>query len=155
MKLIPKGIFDKYNLKGLVNNDRGLVKIRKGMYNLPQAGKLAYDKLLTHLSKSDHIPTSVTASLFKHCTKPITFCLIVNDFEVKYTHHQDAIDLIAHLNKEYTTVTNWKGNLFSGICLQWNYTAHTVDLSMPTFVPEALKRFDHPSPVKPQHLSYP
>ena len=87
VKLILKDIFDAYNLKGLVSNSRVLVEIRKEIHGLPQVDKLAYDKLLTHVANGGYIFTGITAGLFKYHAKPITFCIIVDDFGVKYTHH--------------------------------------------------------------------
>ena len=37
---IPQEIMVEYNLKGLVHTGKVLVEIRKGMYGLPQAGKI-------------------------------------------------------------------------------------------------------------------
>ena len=46
VKLIPKDIFELYSLASLVHNGFVYVEIRKGMYGLPQAGRLANDKLV-------------------------------------------------------------------------------------------------------------
>ena len=104
--MIPKDIFNEYMLKNKVRNGKVLVEIKKGMYGLPQVGQLAYNKLLTHLSLGGYIPTGVTPGLFKHKSNPIHFVLVVDDFGVKYIHRQDCIALIAHLNKDYKTVTS-------------------------------------------------
>ena len=66
VELIPRDIFDEYKLAGLVSNNKVLVEIRKGMYGLPQAGRLAYEKLVEHLAKGGYIPTGLTPGLFKH-----------------------------------------------------------------------------------------
>jgi hypothetical protein len=41
--LLDQEIIDAYDLKALIVNGRVLVEIQKGMYGLPQAGRLAYD----------------------------------------------------------------------------------------------------------------
>ena len=56
-KMIPKDIIDEYNLKHLFRNDMILSKIVKGMYGLPQAGRLAYEKLKRRLATVVYIPT--------------------------------------------------------------------------------------------------
>ena len=61
VKLIPQEIFDEYKFKGLVNTGRVLVKICKRIYCLPQAGRITYNKLLTHLATDGYIPNGITA----------------------------------------------------------------------------------------------
>jgi hypothetical protein len=48
--IIPELIMQQYNLKQVVHNGSVLVEICKGMYDLPQAGKLANDCLTLHLA---------------------------------------------------------------------------------------------------------
>jgi hypothetical protein len=47
---IPPSIIKQYHLLDLVYNGFVLVEIFRGMYGLPQAGILAYDQLIRHLS---------------------------------------------------------------------------------------------------------
>ena len=112
----------------------------KGMYGLPQLGRLAYDKLLTHLEKGGYYPTLHTPRLFRHCTNDTTFCLIVDDFEVKYTSKQNAQHLIDHLNSQYKTTVDWEGRVFCGMHLEWDYTSlpRSVELTIPNYVKRAL-----------------
>ena len=49
--IIPPDIFEFYKLKDLVHNGSVLVEIRKGMYGLSNAGRLANDGLKPHLKK--------------------------------------------------------------------------------------------------------
>ena len=105
----------------------------KGMYDLLQAGRITYDNLLTHISLGCYIRTWITLGLFKHYTKPITFCNVVNGFGVN-SNGRDAINLINHLEKEYKVVTNWEGNLFCGIHLKWDYSKRTVKLCIPEYI---------------------
>ena len=46
ISIIPQEIIDQYKLMDLVHNDYVYIKIRRGMYGLPQAGIIA-NKLLT------------------------------------------------------------------------------------------------------------
>ena len=155
--MIPKYIFENYNLKDKVRNRKVLVEIQKRTYGLPQSGWLAYDKLLTSLARGGYIPAGITLGLFKHKYKPIKFVLVVNNFGVKYIHCQDCVDLIAHLNKDYKTVTNWDGDVFCGIHLLWDYDSpqRSVKLSMPGVVKNALAHFNHTSPKAPQDSPHP
>ena len=54
--MIPDDIMALYNLQGLVHNGYVYVEIRKGMYGLPQAGKLANDRLQKLLTPLDMLP---------------------------------------------------------------------------------------------------
>ena len=40
IELMPKNIIDQYNLRPLMHNGYVSIKIRKGMYGLPQGGLL-------------------------------------------------------------------------------------------------------------------
>jgi hypothetical protein len=88
---------------------------------------------------------------FKHDTRPITFCLVVDDFGVKYIGRHNAEHLISTLSKKYTITTDWTGAKYLGLHLAWDYNAKHVDISMPQYVARALLRFDHPDPKTPQH----
>ena len=45
LPILPPTIIDQYNLTPLIHNGFVYVEVRKGMYGLPQAGKLANDQL--------------------------------------------------------------------------------------------------------------
>ena len=49
---------------------------------------------------------------------------------------------------------DWKGELFCGVHLDWDYKNRTVRLSMPDYARNALIKFGHPTPAKPQHSPY-
>ena len=58
------------------------------------------------------------------------------------------------LQKKYKITTDWKGGLYIGITLAWNYRKFIVDLSMPGYIEKALTRFMHVRPKTPQHSPY-
>jgi hypothetical protein len=151
VKDIPDIIMEQYNLHGLVHNGHVIVEIRKGMYGLPHAGLIANERLVKHLAKSGYVPAKRTPGLFKHITRPVTFALTVDDFGIKYVgreHCQHLFDCIASL---YTMTTDWTGTQYCGLTLNWDYTARTVDLSLPGYIENALIKFQHPAPTRPQH----
>ncbi len=149
--LIPAAIMEQYNLDKLVHNNFVYVEIRKGMYGLPQAGRLANDALVAHLATNGYIQDAHTHGLFKHKTLPIAFCLVVDDFAVKYVGKKHADHLLSVLREKYTISTDWEAKLYCGLTLKWDYRNRIVDLSMPGYVAEALRRFLHPDPTRPQH----
>ena len=42
-------------------------------------------------------------------------------------------------------------SLYSGITLNWDYKSGILDIYMPCYVKEALHKFQHPTPSRPQH----
>ena len=65
-------------------------------------------------------------------------CLLVDDFYIEYVCEQHAIHLKQHLAGHYETTENWKGDLYSGINLEWNYnpihSKRTVRLTMDDYI---------------------
>jgi hypothetical protein len=151
VSLIPKAIFDQYNLGPLVHNGYIYVEIRKGMYGLPQAGKIANDALVPYLASHGYHQCSHTPGLFKHSTRPVLFSLVVDDFGVQYVGKEHAQHLADVIAAKYKMTTDWKGELYVGISLHWDYNNRTVDLSMPGYVAKALQRFEINPPTRPQH----
>ena len=70
---IPPTIMIQYNLLPLVHKDHVLVKIQKGMYDLPQARIIASKRLVKHLATRCYFPLANTAGLFMHVSRPVTF----------------------------------------------------------------------------------
>jgi len=151
INIIPQDIMEENNIAALAHNGNVLVEIRKGMYGLPQAGALAYQKLAKLLFKHGYVPAGRTPGLFKHTHRPVWFSLVVDDFGVKYIGKEHALHLINCLQEEYKLTIDWEGSIFCGIKLDWDYTNRTVVLSMPGYVDRALTRFNHPKPTTPQH----
>jgi hypothetical protein len=155
VKDIPADIMAQYNLASIVHNDRVLVEIRKGMYGLPQAGIIANERLRKHLATWGYHACPNTPGLFRHETRPIVFCLVVDDFGIKYVGKEHAEHLLACLNELYTVTTDWSGTKYCGLTLEWDYTNRTVQLSMPGYVAKALRRFQHDPPKRPEHSPHP
>ena len=92
---IPPEIVNLYKLQSIASNGWVYLEIQKGMYGLNQAGILAYQQLVTHLQTFGFTPTQHTPGLWTHHTRPISFTLVVDNFDIKYTHKRDADFLIA------------------------------------------------------------
>ena len=65
-EMIPDEIVQQYQLQHHFHNGYLYCEIQKGLYGLPQAGKLAHDKLKAHLKKFDFTPCSINPGLWKH-----------------------------------------------------------------------------------------
>ena len=76
---ILQEVIDEYNLLDYVHNGWVYVEIRRGAYGLPQAGKLSNDLLATRLESAGYVQAKTTPGLWSHKTRPIRFCLIVDD----------------------------------------------------------------------------
>ena len=57
----------------------------KGVYGLPQAGKISNDLLKDRLAIFGYYPTNFTPGLWKHTWRPVQFTLVVDDFGVKFS----------------------------------------------------------------------
>jgi hypothetical protein len=139
--MLPDDIMYLYELHDLVHNGYVYVEIRKGMHGLPQAGKLAKDRLQTFLEPHGCAPTNIAAGFWKHKTRPIAFALVVGDFAIKCTNQDAAKHLIMTLEKMCVCSTDWEAKRCCGLSLDWDYTARTCKVSMPGYVIRALKRF--------------
>ena len=54
------------------------------MYGLPQAGKIANDKLKLNLANFGYDPEPITPGRWQHQNCPLQFSLAVDDFRTKY-----------------------------------------------------------------------
>jgi hypothetical protein len=151
VSVIPASIFAEYNLSPLVHRDHVYVEIRKGMYGLPQAGRIANDRLTAFLAPHGYAPVPITPGLWKHDSRDVFFTLVVDDFGVKYTKLTDAQHLMSTLKQLYSVSEDWDGARYCGLTLDWDYANRTVDISIPGYIERALMRFEHPPPTRPQH----
>ena len=141
---IPQEIIDEYNLSDLVTPHGWIyMEIRKALYGLSQSGALAAKKLAADLKPFGYYKCPTTAGLWKHESRPITFTLVVNDFGVKYVDKADAEHLENALKANYPMTTDWTGNKYIGITLDWNYSKREMRSSMPGYVQKALKQFNY------------
>ena len=100
---VPEDVKHQYKLDEKVMQNRWVyVEIRKEMYGLLQAGLLAQEFLKERLSKNGYTQSMLTPSMWKHHTLPVQFCLIINDFGVKYMgkeHMKHLKRIIEQCNK--------------------------------------------------------
>ena len=143
----------KHKLAALVHNGAVIMQLNKGIYGLKQAGRLAQQRLISHLAEHGYTPSEHSTCLFKHATNGNVFTLVVDDFGLKYNTKADAMHLLDTLEKLYKIKTNWAGDHYIGFDIRFGTCAtthtRTVTLSMPRYLPNALKRFQlgHHRPV--------
>ena len=139
-KIIPQEIIDKYDLEQKFEDGLVYAKIHKGMYGLPQARLLANNLLSKRLVAAGYYQCQFTPGLWRHVWRPITFALVVDDFGIKVSGDVHANHLVKTLTKHYDVTINWKGELFVGIKLEWDYKNRTLNTHIPDFVPKALHK---------------
>jgi hypothetical protein len=71
------------------------------MYGLPQAGIIAQELLEEQLKKAGYTQSKFTPGQWKHEWHPISFTLVVDNFEVKYIGKEQVMHLIRVLNEHY------------------------------------------------------
>jgi hypothetical protein len=155
-RYVPREIIDAYGLTAAHFDSKGYayLEIRKGMYGLKEASILAYDQLKEHLAPYGYSPVRFTPGLWRHKTRRTTFTLAVDDFGIKYFSKADADHLFSALHDKYELTKDWSGTSYLGLTLDWHYDAGYVDISMPTYVPKALAKFQHKPPKSPQHAPH-
>jgi len=139
--VLPQAIIDHYNLTPLIYKGHVYVEIRRGMYGLPQAGKLANVQLQQFLAPHGYHPCPFTPGLWTHDMRDIRFTLVVDDFAVRYTNRADIDHFLMALKLHYQVTEDWDASRYCGLTLTWDYTNRTVDLAMPGYIDRALKRF--------------
>ena len=153
---IPQEIITHYKLRDIVHKGKVYMEIHHRMFGLPQAGILAEKQLIRFLGSYGYAPVCHTPGLWHHTWCPISFCLVVDDFGVKYIGKEHADYLIQCLRNHYQEVDiDWDGKRFCGVHLGWDYDKCTCSLSMPGYVTNALHKFQHPKPNKAQDSPYP
>jgi hypothetical protein len=146
--MIPQDIIDLYELEDKIVDGFVYAQVRKGMYGLPQAGRLANEQLRKFLKPHGFEPCPITPGLWKDLQTDLMFSLVVDDFGIRYTSEASVQRLIYTLKKKYELTTDWTGSRYVGLTLDWDYENRTVDLSMPGYVERALQRFEHSKPER-------
>ena len=154
-KYFPPDVRKQYNIDSLIASDKYVyVRINKGMYGLIQAATLAYKNLVKNLEPHGYFPCPNTTGLWKHVSRPTTFCLCVDDFGIKYYSKADADHLLDSLRNDYKISTDWEGKNYCGLTLEWNYKDGYVDISMPGYIEKVRTKLCHPKPKFPQHAPH-
>ena len=148
---VPDDIQERYGEKIIWVGDKTMVRITKGIYGLPQAGRLAFEKLSRLLKRHDYTACPNSPCLFKHATNGVAFTLVVDDFAIKYPDKAAVEHLFTAIREEYRLEVDWAGSKYIGMSVDYNKKARWLDIWMPGYVSAALKRFGVPHPSKPTH----
>ena len=154
-KYFFEDIKKRYNIEHLIAPD-GYVycKVKRGLYGLKQAARLARDQLVNHLNKYGYSPCAQAPNIWRHATRKTKFILCVDDFGVKYFNNEDAEHLVRALKDAYEITIDRSGTKFCGMNISWNYERGYVDVNMPQYVQKMLDKLQHPPPKRPQHAPH-
>ena len=104
-RYFPQEIIDEYNLESKITPDGYIyIRIKKGMYGLKQAARLAYDLLCERLAQDGYAPSLLSPNIWGHKTRRTKFCLCVDDFGIKYFTKDD----IHHLLNSLKSITQFQ-----------------------------------------------
>ena len=78
--------------------------------------------------------------MWKHETRQIVFCLCVDDFGLKDFNRNNAAHLLNTLGTNYKYTMDWTDYNFCGLIFGWNYKDGCMDISMPGYIKDALRR---------------
>ncbi len=154
LAVIPEEFILEYNLAAFAHNGWVYFEIKKGVYGLKQAGKLANDLLTERLDTHGYYQCETTPGLWRHRWRPISFVLIVDDFGIKYVGRRHAEHLLAALRESYNVTTDWDGKKFAGIDITWDYTKRSCRLTMNGYIAEILQKYNHSTPRRAQHAPH-
>jgi len=56
--------------------------------------------------------------------------------------------------QHYIIAADWKGELYCGITVSWNYDNRILDISMPGYIKAQLQGYKHLPPPKPHNCPY-
>jgi hypothetical protein len=89
LHMLPQQIINLYAFTGKIIDGYVYAEVRRGMYRLPQAGRLANEQLREFLEPYGYLPCPITPGLWKDTNSDLMFTLVVDDFGVRYTNRQD------------------------------------------------------------------
>ena len=127
---ISQEFINEYKLTQYDHNEFIHFDISKGVYSLPQSGRLSNDHLCTCLEKEGYYETTITPGLWRQKCHPILFSLIVDYFGVEHVIKCHSNHLALVIQQYHTIKIDWEGKKYAGIDLAWNYTNPNFCLTM-------------------------
>ncbi len=97
------------------------IELRRAVWGLAHTGILANKWLHRKLASFGYYESVNTLGLWYQESRPISFTLVFDEFEVKYGSQEDTEHLISSIKKTYTLTKDWTGNFYCSITLDWDY----------------------------------
>ena len=137
-RMIPETTIDTHRLTPYVHHDAILFEVNKGMYGLPQAGLLAQQRLIAHLTTHGYRETS-TPCLFRHTSNGTAFTLFWH--QVFLTSWRRSSHSYPPLRLLYVITIDWTGSKCIGFTIRFNDKNRQVSLTTPGYIDKVLQRF--------------
>ena len=119
------------------------------MYGLKEAGILTFNQLVQKLAPSRYEPMPFTPGLA---------LVPLHDFGMKYFPLYLTPPCISSMPSRKPTMTSLstgpENRQYCSLTFDWHYDEGYVNISMPSYVTGAFKKFNHPAPLRPQHASH-
>jgi hypothetical protein len=125
------------------------------MYSLPQAGIIAQELLAKRLKEHGYTQSKTMPGLWTHKWQPITFSLVVTTSGLNMLARNTPSTCYRWCKKYYKCSFETEGEQYCGLTIKWDPLGKKVHLSMPSYVENALKQFQHPPPIVPQDQLHP
>ena len=153
---LTESVVQQYKLESKATKDGyAHVEIRCGVYGLPHAGPIAQQLLEKQLNKKGYKQIEITPGLGTQEWSPISLSLCMDDFGLKYFGRQHPDHLMSFLKEHYKIYHDWKSKRYLGLDIGWDHDNRKVHPSMLAYIAEALTRFEHKHPRKPQDQPFP
>ena len=91
------------------------------MYGLPQAGIIAQELLKKRLAEYGYHQSKIINGFWKHKTRRICLCFVVNDFTVKYVNQEDADHIMNAIRRYYPMTVDKEATKYIGLTIKWDY----------------------------------
>ena len=132
--ILPDDNREAFKLDQYIHNRFVLFEVTKSMYGLSQAGYFAQKELVDYLANYDYFPSATDPCLFRHKTNGLAFTLVVDVFLIKYKELVSAIP--------YSITRTLPLVVRLGIDIAFDKRKRTVKLSIPSYIPKMLCRFN-------------
>jgi hypothetical protein len=124
-----------------------LVLLVGGLYGLPQAAKLWYDKLASSLARLDYKPTQMDPCVFVKCDPELGRSILgvhVDDIMHLFDNNLLQTELVSALEEEYGKLAIQSGNegIYIGIEYSFNRPEKSVRLTMVKYQNQLLKAYE-------------
>ena len=118
LKYFTEEIRNEYNIMNIVDKEYLYIEISKGMYELNEAGILAFNYLVENMTPHGYHPVQYTAGSWKHETKMTTSILCVDNFGTKFRNKEDLHHFLDTLRQTYKISTDSTGSNYIGLTIE-------------------------------------
>ena len=83
--------------------------------------------------------------------KAYNICLYVDDFRITYYNTEDAQHILQKIGKDYKYIVDWDCKNFCWLTFEWHYRNWYVDVSIPGYIQDILRKLKHVKKDEPQY----